>query len=141
MQAGSDVHRLRKGLHHLRQLLAELEQLNAASQEPGTEAGAPPQQPASRPAKRQRQQQAGSSTAAQSAPLSNHQGPSTGTKIARTQEQRIQVFGSVLVPSRKLLANMKFRPWGGVFLRQAGPSVVHQSHVMSPVLAQISRSF
>lgn len=33
--------------------------------------------------------------------------------------KRIQVYGSVLVPSKKLLAQMKFRPWGGVFLRRA----------------------
>lgn len=26
------------------------------------------------------------------------------------------VLGSVLVPSKKLLAQMRFRPWGGVFL-------------------------
>ena len=26
------------------------------------------------------------------------------------------VLGSILVPSKKLLAQMRFRPWGGVFL-------------------------
>jgi hypothetical protein len=34
-------------------------------------------------------------------------------------QQAIQLYGSVLVPSAKLLAAMRFRPWGGVFLRQA----------------------
>jgi hypothetical protein len=29
---------------------------------------------------------------------------------------RIRVLGSVLVPSKKLLAQMNFRPWSGVFL-------------------------
>lgn len=33
---------------------------------------------------------------------------------------RPAVYGSILVPSRKLLAQMRFRPWGGVLLRCAG---------------------
>ena len=80
-------------LEQLEQALQFLQQLLAELEEPA-------EQPAEPSSKRQRRQQAaalGSGPAARS--------------------QRLQVYGSVLLPSRKLLAQMRFRPWGGVFLR------------------------
>jgi hypothetical protein len=80
-------------LEQLEQGLQYLQQLLA-------ELEAPARQPAEPPAaKRQRRQQA----------VPPGSGPG--------QAQRLQVYGSVLLPSRKLLAQMRFRPWGGVFLR------------------------
>lgn len=108
LQAGSDVPRLQQGLKVLQDLLEELgmsggqqEGQQDGQQQPGA-GDAPAQQrsggqpsPAARPAKRQRQQ-----SQQQHAP----------------QRQPVRVYGSVLVPSKKQLAAMKFRPWGGVFL-------------------------
>ncbi|KAI3428171.1 hypothetical protein D9Q98_006552 [Chlorella vulgaris] len=108
LQAGSDVPRLQQGLKVLQDLLEELgmsggqqEGQQDGQQQPGA-GDAPAQQrsggqpsPAARPAKRQRQQ-----SQQQQAP----------------QRQPVRVYGSVLVPSKKQLAAMKFRPWGGVFL-------------------------
>jgi hypothetical protein len=105
LQAGSDVRRLQEGLVFLRRLLDEVEGhgdglagvCQAADEEqPGSSARPSPPAP-----KRQRRHQ--------------QQGDE------QERGGRVQVFGSVFVPSRKLLAAMRFRPWGGVFLRQAAP--------------------
>ena len=36
--------------------------------------------------------------------------------LGRDSPAPLPVLGSVLLPSKKLIAQMKFRPWGGVFL-------------------------
>ena len=139
LQAGSDVGRLEVSLQWLCGLLDELEQSAASARLP-----APKQQDGARPAKRQRQQrvdekqhqggQADSSRRPQQAaqlpagsagqPASDAGQRNVGAGgsgsvpcPAQPASRRIQVHGSLLVPSKKLLAQMRFRPWGGVFLR------------------------
>lgn len=41
-----------------------------------------------------------------------------GTPSNENDTKKIEIYGSVFVPSKKLLAQMKFRPWNGVFLSE-----------------------
>lgn len=104
LQAGSDAALLDAGLLFLRQLLSELpaqqqqsaqQQHQSAQQQPSS-----PERPAKRARAEEQQQQRGAADA----------------PVAAAQQQ---IYASVLVPSKKLLAQFKFRPWGGVFLRCA----------------------
>lgn len=115
LQAGSDAARLEEGLQFLAQLLDELRTAPAA----GSTAAQEEQraQPASRSTKRARQQ--APQEAAGSPQPSVAASQSNGPAAAAADPGRPRVYGSLLVPSRKLLALMKFRPWGGVFLRCA----------------------
>ncbi|KAL4858481.1 hypothetical protein ACK3TF_001456 [Chlorella vulgaris] len=140
LQAGSDVPRLEQGLKVLQDLLEELG-LSGGQQQAGQQDGqqqqnvqqdgrqqpgagdAPAQQrsggqppPAARPAKRQRQQ-----SQQQQAP----------------QRQPVRVYGSVLVPSKKQLAAMRFRPWGGVFLSDAYLSSVEAADAITRRLVSV----
>lgn len=38
--------------------------------------------------------------------------------LKRTNSKEIKVIGSVMIPSKQLLARMKFRPWNGVYLSE-----------------------
>lgn len=132
--------RLEAGLQWLRALLDELEQQgpgssSTAEQRPRQRQQQQQQQPPGRPPKRQRKQGAAEQPSGQDG--SQQQEPQTQAGASSQQaagtacagdaaeraepssqpSQRIQVYGSVLIPSKKLLAQMKFRPWGGVFLR------------------------
>ncbi|KAL4443675.1 hypothetical protein ABPG75_011412 [Micractinium tetrahymenae] len=129
LQAGSDAERLDQGLHFLQQLLDELaapapeqaaaqqaasvQQDRPAEQAALTEQQQQQQQQEARPAKRARQQPAqqpcGPGARAQQAA-----GPAAADAAGRPA-----VFGSLLLPSKKLLAQMRFRPWAGVFLSDA----------------------
>ncbi len=135
-QAGSDADRLDQGLQFLRQLLDEEAGPAAAA---AAAAQDDVRQPASMQAKSAEQQEA--------LPLlpreEQHEQAAAPTKRARRQQagqqadvsagiggadtgprpgcaSRPAVYGSLLLPSKKLLAQMRFRPWGGVFLRWAG---------------------
>lgn len=105
LQAGSDVQRLREGLVFLRRLLDEVQ---AAALVGGCQTAAEQQQ----------QQQEGSAAGPSASPPPKRQRRQEGAEV-EPQQGGVRVFGSVFVPSRKLLAAMRFRPWGGVFLRQA----------------------
>ncbi|PSC72691.1 Paired amphipathic helix repeat [Micractinium conductrix] len=145
LQAGSDADRLEQGLVWLQQQLDELAGPRKEEQRPAPafantdEATAKQQQPpqqqqqqqrqveqpelagraAARPAKRPRRQleaaeaMAGTSTGSQ---RDAEASPAVNGHRQQPRGGRPAVIGSLLVPSRKLLAAMKFRPWGGVFL-------------------------
>jgi hypothetical protein len=44
--------------------------------------------------------------------------------LALERQLSIELFGSVFLPSKRLLAQMRFRPWNGVFLSEDRKSVV-----------------
>ena len=100
LQAGSDAAALDAGLHALRALLTELAagsavaaQAAAGGEAQAAAGGEAQAAPGGRPAKRARRAAAAAAGSA------------------------VQLYGSLLVPSKRLLAQMRFRPWGGVFLR------------------------
>jgi len=142
------VGRLEAGLQWLRALLDELEQHGAGhsstkqhQETQQQQQQQQQQQPAgtSRSAKRQRRQGADAEQNGQEGSSQQEGQPAAADRSQRAggaacaadiaagmpalqpsqPRQRMQVYGSVLVPSKKLLAQMKFRPWGGVFLRCA----------------------
>lgn len=41
-----------------------------------------------------------------------------GIESVRALDPKVEVYGSVFLPSKQLLARMKFRPWAGVFLSE-----------------------
>jgi len=43
---------------------------------------------------------------------------SQGAASSKSDAKKIEIYGSVFVPSKRLLAQMKFRPWNGVFLSE-----------------------
>lgn len=53
----------------------------------------------------------------------------------------VRVVGSVFVPSRKLLAQMKFRPWNGVFLSEEYLSGVPEAEAITRRLLDLYREF
>lgn len=104
LQAGSGAAQLEDSLRWLGRLLDELaagaagQQGEQRGEQRGEQQGEQQAPPGGRPAKRRRRQ-APAAVAPAGLP------------------ERLRVFGSLLVPSKKLLAQMKFRPWAGVFLR------------------------
>ena len=50
---------------------------------------------------------------------------------------RFEVVGSLLIPSRRLLAQMKFRPWNGVFLSQEYLSSVDSANAITRQIASL----
>jgi hypothetical protein len=40
------------------------------------------------------------------------------SKLKRRDSKEVKVIGSVMIPSKQLLARMKFRPWNGVYLSE-----------------------
>ena len=90
LQMGTDLHKLKQGLQHLQLLLKTADTARAGDMSPSGTKACP------------RSELAASSTASRS---SENDG---GSKVT--------VFGSVFLPSKRLLAQMKFRPWNGVFL-------------------------
>lgn len=135
VQAGSDADRLDQGLQFLQQVLdeqaapaQEAVQRSASGQveTAGRQQALPLQPPAQQrdqeapPAKRARrqlvEQQADGGAGRSAAEMEPSSDAATATQPA--------VFGSVLLPSKRLLAQMRFRPWAGVFLRWASRSAL-----------------
>ena len=55
------------------------------------------------------------------------------------QQQKLEIFGSIFLPSKKLLAQMKFRPWNGVFLSDEYLSSVENAESITSSLLKVYR--
>jgi hypothetical protein len=100
---GTDVARLTAGLQRLRETWSETRQrLVARNQQPPP----PPQQQQQQPQEQQQQEQP--------------QQPTQSQSLAADCDGRLPdclpVFGSVFLPTPRLLASLRFRPWAGVHL-------------------------
>jgi hypothetical protein len=49
----------------------------------------------------------------------------------------VEIYGSVFVPSKRLLAQMKFRPWNGVFLSEKYLNSVEEAEAITSSLLEI----
>lgn len=63
------------------------------------------------------------------------------TKLKRMNAKEIKVIGSVMIPSKQLLARMKFRPWNGVYLSENFLSGVTAAETIVLEMLDIYRDF
>lgn len=64
-----------------------------------------------------------------------------GAKRPRSSEERLPVFGSIFLPTPQLLAQMKFRPWNGVFLSDRYLGGVAEAEKISREILDTYREF
>eukprot|EP00466_Bigelowiella_natans_P001412 jgi/Bigna1/89451/estExt_fgenesh1_pg.C_490112 len=62
------------------------------------------------------------------------------TKLEGRDENEVKVYGSVFLPSPKLLNQMRFRPWNGVFLSDEYLESVEQAYQITDDILQVYAS-
>ena len=63
------------------------------------------------------------------------------TTLTAERQLDLEFFGSVFVPSKKLLAQMKFRPWSGVFLSEEFLGSVEQAEAITASVLRLYRAY